>query len=120
MTRKLKSIVKRQEKQFIPVDDWVPDEEDKIFKNVSKCVYVPLSEIFLNQKDTFLDFFQMSAKRCYDGDKVKDHLCHYLNYYLKFYDTDKELLVQYYRIKYMIDCMGPAYTKDAFMYDLKR
>ena len=99
MTRKLKSIVKRQEKHFIPVDDWVPEEEDKIFKNVSKCVYVPLSETFLNQKDTFLDFFQMSAKRCYDGDKVKDHLCHYLNYYLKFYDADKELLVQYYRIK---------------------
>ena len=116
----LRSIVKRLDREFIPVDEWVPEENDIIFKNVSKCVYVPLSEKFINQKDTFLDFFQMSAKRCYDGDKVKDHLCHYVNYFLKFYDTDQELLVQYYRIKYLIDCMGPAYTKEAFMYDLKR
>lgn len=120
MVKELRSIVKRQEREFIPVDEWVPSEEDLIIKNVSKCIYVPLSELFLGQKDSFLDFFQMSAKRCYDGENVKNHLCHYLNYYLKFYDKDKELLVQYYRIKYMIDCMGEAYTKDAFMYDLKQ
>ena len=115
----LRSIVKRLDRVFIPVDEWVPEEDDIIFKHVSKCIYVPLSEKFINQKDTFLDFFQMSAKRCYDGDKVKDHLCHYLNYFLKYYDQDQELLVQYYRIKYLIDCMGDAYTKEAFMYDLK-
>lgn len=120
VSSELRSIVKRIDKVFIPVDEWVPEESDIIFKNVSKCVYVPLSEKFINQKDTFLDFFQMSAKRCYDGDKVKDHLCHYLNYFLKFYDHDQELLVQYYRIKYLIDCAGPAYTKEAFMYDLKK
>ena len=119
-TKGLKSVVRRSEKVFIPVDEWIPNEEDKLFKNVSKCIYVPLSELFLNQKDTFLDFCQMSAKRCYDGDKVKDHICHYLNYFIKFYDKDKELLVQYYRIKYLIDCMGPSYTKEAFMYDLKK
>lgn len=115
----LRSIVKRLDQIFIPVDEWIPEEEDVIFKNVSKCIYVPLSEVFTGQTDTFLDFFQMSAKRCYDGDKVKNHLCHYLNYFLKFYDQDKELLLHYYRIKYMIDCMGPAYTKEAFMFDLK-
>lgn len=120
MAAKLKSVVKRLDREFIPVDEWVPEEEDVIFKNVSKCIYVPLSEYFINQKDTFLDFFQMSAKRCYDGEKVKQHLCHYLNYFLKYYDTEKELLVQYYRIKYLIDCMGASYTKEAFMYDLKK
>lgn len=116
----LRSVVKRLDRQFIPVDEWVPEECDIIFKNVAKCVYVPLSELFVGEKDTFLDFFQMSAKRCYDGDKVKDHLCHYLNYFLKYYDQDKELLAHYYRIKYLIDCMGPAYNKEAFMADLKK
>lgn len=120
VSKKLKSIVKRLDREFIPVDEWVPEEEDIIFKNISKCVYVPLSKLFVGGEDTFLDFFQMSAKRCYDGEKVKEHLCHYLNYFLKYYDTDKELLVQYYRIKYLIDCMGDSYSKEAFMYDLKR
>ena len=115
----LRSIVKREERKFIPVDEWIPQEEDIIFKGVSKCVYAPLSDIFVKEKDTFLDFFNMSAKRCYDSVAFKDHLCHYLNYYLKFYDRDKELLIQYYRIKWLIDCMGPAYNKEAFMYDLK-
>ena len=121
-TPKLKSIVERVDRKFVPVDEWVPEEGDIIFKNVTKCVYVPLSKLFLNMDDTYLDFFQMSAKRCYDGDKVKDHLCHYLNYYLKFYDTDKELLLQYYRIKHMIDNekFKDVYNKEAFMYDLKR
>lgn len=116
----LRSIVKRMKTEFIPVDEWIPEEEDIVFKNVSKCIYIPLSEKFINEKDTFLDFFQMSAKRCYDGDKVKDHLCHYLNYFLKYYDKEQELLVQYYRIKYLIDCLGPSYSKEAFMYDLKK
>lgn len=118
-----KNVIARlqEEENFIPVDEWLEAEEDKIFKSVAKCVYVPLGKTFLNnQEDTFLDFFQMSAKRCYDGNIVKEHLCHYLNYYLKFYDKDQELLLQYYRIKYLIDCMGPSYTKEAFMYDLKR
>ena len=118
-----KNIVVRleEEQSFIPVDEWTAEPEDMIFKNVSKCIYVPLSKTLLNQnEDTFLDFFQMSAKRCYDGNIVKDHLCHYINYYLKFYDTDKELLVQYYRIKFLIDYMGSSYTKEAFMYDLRR
>ena len=118
VSKNLKSIVKKLNKEFIPVDEWVPNEEDIIFKNISKCVYVPLTELFTGQKDTFLDFFQMSAKRCYDGEKVKTHLCHYLNYFLKFYDTDKELLVQYYRIKYLIDCVD-NYNKEAFMHDLR-
>ena len=119
---KLKSVVSRVERNFVPVDEWVPEEEDIIFKNVTKCVYVPLSKMFLDMDESYLDFFQMSAKRCYDGDKVKDHLCHYLNYYLKFYDSDKELLLEYYRIKNMIDNdkFKDIYNKEAFMYDLKR
>lgn len=111
--------VKRIKKEIILVDEWIPSQEDIIFKGIEKCIYAPISEIFLNQKDSFLDFFQMSAKRCYDSEKFKDHLCHYLNYYLKFYDKDKELLYQYYRFKYMIDTV-PEYNEEAFMYDLNR
>ena len=61
--KEVKNVVKRIEKYFIPVDEWEPQEEDIIFKSISKRVYVPLSELFLDQKDSFLDFFEMSGKR---------------------------------------------------------
>ena len=61
----------------------------------------------------------MNAKRSYNSADMRAHTVQYLNYFEKYYDQDKELVSIYSRIKYMIDAV-PAYTKEAFLYDLTR
>ncbi len=105
---------------FIPIDDWKPEEEDKVFKSVKGAIYLDISKFYGVENSTTLDYFSVAEKRGYNSDKLRDHLTHYLNYFVKFYDPDKELLSIYYRIKYMMDCMTENYTQATFFYDIQR
>lgn len=105
---------------FIPIDDWIPNEEDKVFKSVKGAIYLDISKFYGFENSTTLDYFSVAEKRGYNSDKLRDHLTHYLNYFVKFYDPDKELLSIYYRIKYMMDCMTEEYTQATFFYDIQR
>jgi GTPase SAR1 family protein len=108
-----------QSSMFIPVDSWVPmTEEDKIFRSTKGAIILPCSAYYQFDKQTALDFFVLSPKRCYNGDEVRNHICHYMNYFLKYYDPDKELLCIYYRIKYLIDCREDVYDIDCLFSDI--
>ena len=52
----------------------------------------------------------------------RDHFCHYMNYFEKFYDKDHWLLAFYARIKFMIDYKPGVeeYTKEGLLNDLSR
>lgn len=104
---------------FIPVDEWVPAEQDRYFKFTKGAIILPITDFFGVTNDPLLDYFAVSVKRSYNSQELKEHLCLYLNYFLKFYDTSHELLMNYYNIKYMIDYV-PEYGKDAFTFDLNR
>lgn len=117
-------------KQFIPVDNWVPAEEDKIFTNAKNVIEVnEISSIFNMPEHSAISFFIMSAKKCYnsstkvDGEKVtigyRDHCTNYLNYFEKFYDTDKQIVGIYAQIKYLIDYQE-GYNEENFINDLYR
>lgn len=108
-----------QKRQFIPVDDWNPEPQDNIFKHTKGAIIVPLSSILYNTVNNNFDLFRVSTKRCYDRPKMRHHTTHYINYFEKFYDEDKELLMIYGNIKYLIDYV-PGYDKDAFIYDICR
>lgn len=112
-------IVRCEEPEFIPIDEWEPDEEDIIFRYTKGAIVLPVSN-FYGKKDTFLDYFYMTAKRCYNSNDIKIHITKYLNYFEKYYDPDKELLITYYKIKFLIDCQPDKYTEKAFMYDIKQ
>lgn len=115
----IKPIEFVKKSKVIPVDDWVPEKEDLIFRHCKDAILLPVSEYFgVSGVDTF-NYFILSAKRCYNGDKLREHTTHYLNYFIKFYDTDKELLAVYYKLKFMID-FEPLYDKEAFIYDIKK
>lgn len=105
---------------FIPIDDWKPTEEDKIFKSVKGAIYLDISSFYGFDNSTTLDYFSVAEKRGYNSDMLRDHLTHYLNYFVKFYDQDRELLSIYYRIKYLMDCMTEEYTQATFFYDIQR
>ena len=66
-----------------------------------------------------LDSFYLKSKRSYNSQKVRDHMCQYLNYFEKFYDYDNELITIYSSIKYLID-YEPKYSKEALFYDIQR
>lgn len=104
---------------FIPIDEWVPQPEDEIFKTVRGAIVLDVSSFYGLESNPQLDAFIMSTKRSYNNPDMRSHTIHYLNYFLKFYDFDHELVTLYSRFKYLIDFV-PEYTKEAFFYDLVR
>ena len=105
--------------QFIPVDEWVPSPEDEVFKTIRGAIMLDVSSFFGMEPNIDLDSFVMNAKRSYNNPEMRNHTIQYLNYFEKFYDTDHELAFMYCRLKYLID-FEPAYTREAFFYDLYR
>ena len=61
----------------------------------------------------------MNTKRSYNSDETREHICRYLNYFEKFYDYDKELLMIIYRIKLNIDYIR-SYEIDNFLDDVNK
>lgn len=106
-------------RQFIPVDEWTSTPEDEVFKTARGAVMLDVSSFYGMEPNAQLDAFIMSTKRSYNNPEMRDHIIKYLNYFEKYYDQDHELPMVYCRLKYLID-YEPAYTKEAFIYDLHR
>ena len=115
---------------FIPVDKWDTDEypiseEDRIFKNIRGEIILPIHELFGDpnspnaEEAQQLDYFAMNSKRSYNSDETRQHICRYLNYFEKYYDYDKELLMVLYEIKINIDYIH-NYSQQNFMDDVNR
>lgn len=102
------------------VDDWAPSEEDEVFKQIQGAILMDISSFYhLDERNPDLDAFSLESKRAYNGEKLRKHITHYLNYYEKFYDYDHELLSIYASLKYLID-YEPSYGKEALLYDISR
>lgn len=102
------------------VDSWEPKEEDKVFFTTKDAILMDVSSFYhLPERNPDLDTFNLSSKRAYNGDTVKNHVAHYLNYFEKFYDFDHELPAILASMKYLID-YEPSYGKDALFFDISR
>lgn len=101
------------------VDTWQPVGDEIIFKHEKGSIILPVSDVYA-MKSLELDYFILSPKKCYNSQMMRDHICHYMNYFLKFYDTEHELLSIYYKIKILIDTAGDKYDKAQFIKDLYR
>lgn len=118
-------------KQFVYVDDWVQQPEDMVFTHVKGAIKVnSICDIFSLPKDSPIAYFIMSKKRSYNSDTVvkdngelsigfRDHCTKYLNYFEKFYDTEKYLVTVYSQIKYMTEYQD-EYNEEGFINDLLR
>lgn len=104
---------------FIPVDEWLPLPQDMIFNHTKGAIILPVSRYYDVAPNINFDCFVLSTKRCYNSDEVRNHYCLYMNYFEKYYDQEHELLLIYYRLKYLID-YEPCYTREAFMADLDK
>ena len=103
----------------VPVDSWVPEKEDIIFKTTKGSIILPVAEYY-GVANEALNIFSLAPKRCYNGQIMREHLPRYLNYFLKYYDQDKELLMAYFNLKYVLDYHGDKYEEDQFILDIKR
>ena len=114
------SQVPSEEKNIqIPiVDEWVPEPDDIILTNAKGIIIMPVTKILQLDATPGIDYFLMNTKKCYNSQTMRDHTCLYLNYFEKFLDPSKELLIAIARIKYMIDAV-PQYTENDFINDIK-
>lgn len=99
------------------VDPWRPAKEDQIFKTCKGVLVLPVSQFYGIENES-LDKFILASKRCYNGTQMLAHLPHYMNYFEKYFDPDKELLINLYRIKYLLD-YEESYNEEMFISDLK-
>lgn len=114
------NIINEQPQELPPfIDDWVATGNDVIFKNVKRYFIAPVSAFWRSDPRAGLDMFDLAAKKCYNSQEMRDHMCHYINYFEKFYDQEKEYLTVLCRIRFMMG-YGTGYTKNSFIYDIRR
>lgn len=102
------------------VDSWEEQEGDKVFFTTKGAIMMDVSSFYhLPARDPDLDTFSLEAKRAYNGEAVREHVAHYLNYFEKYYDFNHELPSIYASIKWLID-YEPSYGKDALFFDISR
>jgi len=99
------------------MDSWEIPKQDALVTNVRNLIIMPITNVLGCQSDT-LDMFVIRPKKCYNSQVVRDHICLVDNYFEKYFDPDKELLMVIARIKYMIDNWA-GYTKEAFIHDIR-
>lgn len=105
---------------FANVDEWYPEKDDIIFKVHKGAFVAPLKEILnISELDDNFNAFVLSTKKCYNSTDMRNHLYQYLNYFEKFYDTDREYLVVLYQLKILCERFK-AYTVDNLKTDLRR
>lgn len=106
-------------KPKVPVDSWVPEKEDIIFRSCKGSLILPVAQYYGVDNEN-LNIFSLAPKRCYNGAIMREHLPRYLNYFTKYYDQDKELILAYFNLKYVLDYHGDKYEKDQFLLDIRR
>lgn len=86
---------------IIPVDEWVPDPEDVVVTYEGKTIIIPFDRYFTSAKAGNFNVFYVSHKDSYV--KKFNLITQYINYFIKFYDDDNELIMNYLHCKFMID-----------------
>lgn len=107
------------EEQIPLVDKWKPSENDRIFKTCKGAVVLPVSKFYGIDDNPSLDTFILASKRCYNMNTMLAHLPLYMNYFERYFDSDKELLINLFRIKYLID-YEESYDQESFINDIKK
>lgn len=89
---------------FVRVDDWEPKQDEIFVYPDGKLIVIPFEKIFkrdIKAINTFIIKKDSYVNRL-GNDKDKG-ICHYINYFINFYDEEKELLLSYLKLKYIID-----------------
>ena len=98
---------------FIPVDKWILDDpRDELLRSSKGALFAPITQVLYgkDEPENPANCFILSPKKCYNSDEMRPHMCRYINYLEKFYDTDKEYITVMARMKYFIRAMTVMYS----------
>ena len=118
---KKEGVLQSMKNNNIPlVDEWKPTPDDIYFTNTKDIIVAPVSKYYrLEDNNSRIDYFWIKPKKSYNSDLLRDHCCHYLNYFEKYYDLEKEYFTNMAYIKFYIDYY-PTYSINNFIYDINR
>lgn len=97
----------------IAVDEWVPEKDDIVITYKGKAMFVAFDKYIEGLHTDALNTFYVSYKDSYV--KRFDKISLYINYFIKFYDPDDELILNYFHCKYIIDAAGTNPTRKAMI-----
>ena len=102
-----------------PEDAYVYSDGKNMIINIEKIMPMSLSKMSEEDqaKITLLKSFAIDRKLFY---KKTDVICQYIDYYVEFFDDDKELPLAILSLKKMIDSSTSSMTKIEFMKSLVR
>lgn len=111
----------KQPKNQIPiVDEWKPEADDIYYTNAKDIIVAPVSDYYhLDGDNVRINYFWIKPKKSYNSDLLRDHCCHYLNYFEKYFDTEKEYFTNMALIKFLMDYYQD-YNINNFIYDINR
>ena len=103
------------EEKIIYVDSWKPSREEEMFLIPdNKLVIIPFERILDRQLPIPKSISTFIINKTIYSNNL-DKICKYSNYFINFYDTDKELPLSYLRIKSIIDNKEYVTKKKAFI-----
>jgi hypothetical protein len=85
---------------FVRVDEWLPHKEDCVVKYDGKLVVIPFDKIFNKKEISVLNTFNI-LKDSYV--RQLNSITLYINYFIKYYDEDNDLLFAYLKLKSIAD-----------------
>lgn len=96
------------------VDDWKPTKEEEMYLIPdNKLVLIPFERIFNHDFGSKTISSFIITKTIYSN-KI-DKICNYCNYFINFYDDDKELILSYLKLKTIIDDKTKNIKPNAFI-----
>lgn len=104
-----------------PIDDWMPTPNDIVLSYDRDVIIAPISKTLgMTESSYELDSFCLKSKKRYiDG--LKPKIFKYVNYFEKFYDPERELILVYANIKANCDLiLREEYSPDMFKCDIQR
>ena len=98
----------------ILVDDWKPTKEEEMYLIPdNKLILIPFERIFNHDFGSKTISSFILNKTIYSNKIHK--ICNYSNYFINFYDDDKELIISYLKIKTIIDDKTKNIQPNAFI-----
>lgn len=109
------------QKEMIPcVDEWKPAPNEIYFTNAKDIILAPIAAHFhIDEPNPRINYFWIKPKKSYNSDLLRDHCCHYINYFEKYFDVEKEYFVNLCHLKFLVDYAN-GYSISNFMIDINR
>lgn len=109
------------QKEMIPcADEWKPAPNEIYFTNAKDIILAPIAAHFhIDEPNPRINYFWIKPKKSYNSDLLRDHCCHYINYFEKYFDVEKEYFVNLCHLKFLVDYAN-GYSISNFMIDINR